>query len=223
MLDRVHQTTIADMHSHRSNREFDLSFPLRSFLDTAIKILTKPKEFFENISRGGNLRAPLVFAITCNTIPLLVSALYTAVVSLASGDVIAQNVREFLAAQESWVAVLLALLIPPLILLLTILIAALIVYIVALILHLLVTIFVRPNAGFEATFRVNAYASVVTLANQIPLVGILASLYGIYLFWTGVQQLHPATARQATLVVIVPILYVVGTQTFVVVDVLRNL
>ena len=117
------------MDPHRSNREFDLSSPFRSFVGTVIEVLTNPKEFFENVPRGGSLRAPLVFAVACNTIPLLVSALYAAVLSSASGDTVAQNVREFLAAQESWVAVLLVLLIPPLVLLLTVLVSVLIVYI----------------------------------------------------------------------------------------------
>lgn len=198
------------MHPQRGNGEFDLSNPFRSFVGTAIKVVSKPSEFFGNIPRSSRLWPPLVFALTCNVIPLLVGTTYSALFFASSENAFAQNVIEFLAAQDSWAKVLLTLLIPPLLLLLLLLIATLVIYVTALILHLLVSIFARQNAGFEATFRVNAYASVVALVSQIPLVGFLASFYGIYLFWTGIQRLHSITARRAGLIVAVPVLFVAG-------------
>jgi hypothetical protein len=84
-------------------------------------------------------------------------------------------------------------------------------FILAGIWHLLVMLFVRPNnAGYEATFRVAAYSTVVYLVSWIPVIGWILSLYGIYLGIVGIREVHGTTTGKAALVVLIPIVVIGG-------------
>ncbi|MCA1687950.1 MAG: YIP1 family protein, partial [Actinobacteria bacterium] len=83
--------------------------------------------------------------------------------------------------------------------------AAIGLFIGAGILHLLVMLIVGSgNSGFEATFRVGAYAAVTSLVSWIPFIGWIASLYGIYLAIVGIREVHGTTTGKAALVVLIP-------------------
>ena len=60
------------------------------------------------------------------------------------------------------------------------------------------------NSGFEGTFRVGAYSSVTSLVSWIPVIGSIASLYGIYLAIVGIREVHNTTTGKAALVVLIP-------------------
>src|SRR5215217_1765159 len=50
------------------------------------------------------------------------------------------------------------------------------------------------NTGYEATFRVAAYSSVVYLVSWIPVLGwIVGAIYGIYLGVVGIRAVHGTT------------------------------
>ncbi len=66
-------------------------------------------------------------------------------------------------------------------------------------------IFMRPaGTDFEATFRVLAYTSVVTLFGWIPIVSLLAALSGYYLAFVGIKEMHETITGRALAVVLVP-------------------
>ena len=60
------------------------------------------------------------------------------------------------------------------------------------------------NAGFAGTFRVSAYSSVTSLVSWIPVIGWIASLYGIYLAIVGVREIHNTSTGKAAIVVLIP-------------------
>lgn len=70
-------------------------------------------------------------------------------------------------------------------------------------LHALATRAFGGCASFAATFRIIAYSSVTDLGAWIPVFGTIASLYGIYLMFLGLQELHRLKPRQAGLAVII--------------------
>jgi len=70
-------------------------------------------------------------------------------------------------------------------------------------LHVLATRAFGGCAPFAATFRIIAYSSVTDLAAWIPFIGSIASLYGIYLMFLGLQEIHQLKPRQAGLAVII--------------------
>jgi hypothetical protein len=83
--------------------------------------------------------------------------------------------------------------------------AAIGLFIGAGILHLLVMLIIGSgNTGFEATLRVGAYSAVTSLVSWIPIIGWIASLYGIYLAIVGIREVHGTTTGKAAIVVLIP-------------------
>jgi hypothetical protein len=76
-------------------------------------------------------------------------------------------------------------------------------FIVSGLLHGLAAKVFRGSASFAATFRIVAYSSITDLAAWIPFVGTIASVYGMYLIFLGLQELHRLQPRQAGVAVIV--------------------
>jgi hypothetical protein len=75
----------------------------------------------------------------------------------------------------------------------------------AVIIHLLVMLFAgRRNAGFEATFRVVSYSQVSNLVSWIPWIGWVLSLWGLYLSYVGIREMHRLTKAKAALIVLTP-------------------
>jgi hypothetical protein len=83
-------------------------------------------------------------------------------------------------------------------------------YISAAIYQIVVWIFVRlTDTGFEATLRVISYTSAVELLNWIPVVGLLASFYGLYLAFVGIREMHETTTGRALAVISLPVVFFV--------------
>ena len=72
----------------------------------------------------------------------------------------------------------------------------------------------QTNAGFYSTLRVIVYTSATTLLDWIPVVGLLASLYGLYLTFVGIWEMHQTTTGRALAVIALPVVL------FVVINVL---
>ena len=147
------------VHGQEPREEgFDLSSPVRSFMSTVRAVLFEPTSSFRRLSPRGSVRNPLVFALVCSLICSILGILAVSFDPLV-GDVqgLDRLLSDFVADDAEPVAVALLgvifLALLPLVLVLGL-------YIGAVIYQILVTIFVRPtDTGFEATFRVYAYAS----------------------------------------------------------------
>ncbi|MEI6128371.1 MAG: YIP1 family protein, partial [Pseudomonadota bacterium] len=57
------------------------------------------------------------------------------------------------------------------------------------------------KALYDATFRIIAYAGATNLVSWIPVLGQIASFYGLYLMFIGLQEIHQLKPRQAGIVV----------------------
>jgi hypothetical protein len=71
------------------------------------------------------------------------------------------------------------------------------------ILHLIAQQFFEGKGGYEGVYRVVAYAGVVYLLSWIPVVGLIAFLYGLYLQIVGLEKVHKITAGQAVVTVLI--------------------
>ncbi len=163
--------------------EFDYRDPVQSFVTTVQRVVLQPVDFYRGLQRGGDFINPLIFAIICYE----VFTILTGLLALA-GIGTPRGFGEFIVS-----------------LVLAPILAAIALFIGAGILHLLVMLIVGSgNSGFEATFRVGAYAAVTSLVSWIPIVGFIASLYGIYLAIVGVREVHATTTGKAALVVLIP-------------------
>ena len=178
-------------------REFDISEPVDSFAATVRGVLLAPREFFSGISTSGSLKNPLIFGLICLFVSAVLARLMGFLSVLGSGTSIIDrplgNFPQGLGISEALIVALLILVVAPLSALLRL-------YVYSAIVHILVMIFVRNNLPFEATLRTYCYASAVALLSWIPLIGWLATLYGLYILFVGLREVHggnqePARAR----------------------------
>ncbi len=164
--------------------EFNYQDPVQSFISTVQRVALQPVDFYRGILRRGDFINPLIFAIICYE-----------VFTILSGILAFAGIGQ---AQQGFGGFIASLVLAPIF-------AAIGLLIGAGILHLLVMLIVGSgNSGFEATFRVGAYAAVTSLVSWIPFIGWIASLYGIYLAIVGVREVHATTTQKAALVVLIP-------------------
>ena len=163
--------------------EFRYTDPVPTFISTVRSVVTAPVDFFRGILRQGDLVNPLIFGLICYEIYTILGGLLRLV---------------GIGADMGFGSFIVSLVLAPIF-------AAIGLFIGAGILHLLVRLIVGSrNAGFEGTFRVSAYSSVTLLVSWIPIIGWIASLYGIYLGIVGIREVHNTTTGKAALVVLIP-------------------
>ena len=169
--------------------EFRYTDPVQTFIGTVQGIIMQPVDFFRGILRQGDFVNPLIFALICYE----VSAILGGILALAFG---ARGFGGFIST----------IIIGPII-------AAVVLFIWAGLIYLLVMLIVGSrNGGYEATFRVFAYAAVTQLVSwlsAIPILGILISIavavYGVFLSVVGIREVHTTTTGKAALVVLIPV------------------
>jgi hypothetical protein len=89
-------------------------------------------------------------------------------------------------------------------------------FIVSALLHGLATKVFGGQAPFAATFRIIAYSSIMDIVAWIPIWGTIASFYGLYLVFLGLQEIHQLKSRQAGFAVIIITALAVGMGIMVV-------
>lgn len=176
---------------------FRVSDPWQSLVATVRAVILEPTEFFRDLdpvdTPGRAADNPVVFALICGTISQVLLQLAAPLDPLLPDE----------PAFGGRTAVLLLLLAPVFVLVGT--------YIYSGIQHLFVVIFVRSRRNFEATLRVLTYATAISLLSWIPVIGYLASLYGLYVTFLGIRELHCTSNVRASLVMLVPALLFLGS------------
>jgi hypothetical protein len=173
-----------------SGGEFDYSDPIQSFISTAQAVAFRPVDFFRGVRRQGDFINPLIFALICVLVSAVLGGLigFLFNIGLSNQGAAGALVGFFTGIIQALISVLIGL------------------FVGAGIWHLLVLLFLRPrHEGYEATFRVAAYSTVVYLVSWIPILGWILSLYGIYLGIVGIREVHGTTTGKAALIVLLPI------------------
>ncbi len=178
-----------------SGADFDYTELVPSFVQTAREIIFNPVGFFSRTRRQGDFVNPLLFAVICAVISGLLAGIIGLLISLATGNGIGSAFGGLFGA-----------------LIITPIVTAIGLFVWAAIYHLLVVLIIKPShAGYEATFRVVAYASVLQLVSwlaAIPILGILVLIaiviYGVVLSVLGIREIHSTTTGRAAAVVLIP-------------------
>ena len=182
-----------------SGGDYNLSDPVNSFVDVVRRVVFEPASFFAGLPRQGNFLNPLVFALICIEISVILVGLLT-FIDVPGGITWLFGAR----GNQGFLAFLGGLVIAPLA-------GALGIFLTALVTHLLVVLVVGSgHSGFGATFRIVAYSSVTSLGGWIPLIGRLASLYRLYLATVGIREMHATTTGRALLVVLLPAILILA-------------
>jgi len=173
--------------------DFDLQNPVASFVGVARGVALQPAAFFAGLPRRGGFVGPLVFALICIEISVILVGLLN-LLGFPGGAL-------WLAAprgDQGFFAFVGALVLSPVA-------AAIGLLITALVTHLAVKLVVGSNnAGFESTFKVVCYSSVTALLGWLPFIGWIFGLYRIYLAVIGVREMHATTMDKAVLAVLLP-------------------
>jgi hypothetical protein len=173
--------------------DYDLSDPVGGFVDVVRRVVLRPATFFAGLPRQGSFLGPLVFALICVEISVLLVGLLT-FLDVPGGVTWLFGAR----GNQGFLAFLGGLVIAPIV-------GAVGIFLTALVTHVLVILVVGSgHSGFGATFRIVAYSSVTSLAGWIPFVGWIFSLYRLYLATVGIREMHSTTTGKALLVVVLP-------------------
>ncbi len=190
----------------RADRGFDTSRPLGSFVEVARGALVEPAAFFAGLGgpRPGRVKSPLVFAIICGYISLPLALIAEPLNPLTRGQpgmgAGFSSLYEGNPVAAIGLVVLFVALLP--------LFAVLGVYIGAAIQHFFVFLFVRERRGLWGTFPVVAYGgAAISLFSWIPILGYLASIYGIYVTTVGLREMHGTSTIRALLAALLPTLF----------------
>jgi len=179
--------------------DYNLSDPVGSFVDVVRRVAFQPAAFFAGLPRQGSLLSPLVFALICIEVSVILVGLLT-FIDVPGGITWLFGAR----GDQGFLAFLGGLVIAPLA-------GAVGIFLTALVTHLLVILVVGSgHSGFGATFRIVAYSSVTSLVGWIPFVGWLASLYRLYLATVGIREMHATTIGRALLVVLLPAILILA-------------
>jgi hypothetical protein len=164
-------------------------------------VLTKPSEFFKGMPKTGGFGEPLTFAAINFAIAGFIAGVFSALgitLDLLMGTGMAGTPFGGVA---SVAAGFLAIIIMPIA---TAIAGVIMLFIGAVIMHVLLLI-VGGKGNYEATFRVLAYISALALISWIPIVGILVSLYGLFLGIVGFSEAHQITRGKAAVAVFIPV------------------
>ena len=173
-----------------SGGEFNYQDPVQSFISTAQSVAFRPVDFFRGMRRQGDFVNPLIFGLICALVSAVLGGLigFLFNIGLFNQGAAGAIIGFFVGILRDLIYVLIVL------------------FVGAGIWHLLVMLFLRPrHEGYEATFRVAAYSTVVYLVSWIPILGWILGLYGIYLGIVGIREVHGTTTGKAALVVLIPI------------------
>ena len=184
-----------------SGGDYDLSNPLGSFADTVRRVVLQPVGFFAGLPRSGSLLNPLIFALICTEVSVILGGILR-LAGVREGFVAGYGFQ--VPENQDFGEFIGSVIFGPIG-------GAISVFVIAGIAHLLVRLVVgATNSGFGATFRVASYASVTSLVSWIPIIGGLLGLYGIYLsVVVGIREMHGTTTGKAVLVVVIPVIVVV--------------
>ena len=182
-----------------SEGDYDLSNPVESFADTVRRVVLQPVGFFAGLPRSGSLLNPLVFALICTEISVVLGGIL-GLVGVREGFVAGYGFQ--VPENQDFGEFIGSVIFAPIG-------SAISVFVIAGIAHLLVMLIVgTTNSGFRATFRVASYASVTSLVSWIPIIGGLLGLYGIYLAVVGIREMHETTTGKAVIVVLFPVILI---------------
>ena len=182
-----------------SGGDYDLSNPVESFVDTVRRVVLQPVGFFAGLPRSGSLLNPLVFALICTEISVILGGIL-GLVGVREGFVVGYGFQ--VPENQDFGEFIGSVIFAPIG-------SAISVFVIAGIAHLLVMLIVgATNSGFGATFRVASYASVTSLVSWIPIIGGLLGLYGIYLAVVGIREMHQTTTGKAVIVVLFPVILI---------------
>lgn len=173
-----------------SGPEFDYRDPVQSFIGAVRSIVTDPVGFFSGMARRGDYVNPLIFALICAEIYIIIGGLLGLLGALVGlGEI-----------GVAFGSLFLGIVLAPIV-------GAIVLFVWAGVLHLLTVLIIKPRAtGFETTFRVWSYSLTPVLLAWIPILGpIISGIWSTVLAGLGLREGHSTSTGKAAAVVLIPV------------------
>jgi hypothetical protein len=184
------------------DRRAEIGF-LTALVDTTLQVLSRPRDFFRRMAVAGGLGGPLAYAVLVGYVGLAATAVYDAIfqtlVGPQSPDLgLGPEFERAMALLEGGPGLLAQLVLGPFLL-------AAALFVTAGLNHLGLTLLGGARRGFEATFRVGAYAKATSVVSLVPLCGpFVAIVWAAVASIIGLQTVHETTLGKATAAVVLP-------------------
>ena len=186
------------MNALKPTPGFEPRRPFGSFVSVTRDVLLSPAGFFRDLGREGSYAGPVVYAVVCQVVAVVLAALYDLSRFVVPGDLGEISVLGIEGAAGALLWTLWLLFFAPIVALFTL-------FVGAGVYQLLVMLLVgRRNAGYGATLRVTGYLSAIGLLLWLPALGLAAGLWGVWINTLGMREFHSTTTARALVVAAVP-------------------
>jgi len=160
---------------------------LNAFFQTATKCLLTPTAFFSRLPRQGGFLNPILFGVMSIVVSFVLAYIWYSLLGRGGGGLFG------------------FLIVIPFVVLSAFIIVIIQLFLGSGILHLCLLLLGGANEGYQATFRVVSYSSVTWLFNTIPVVGTIASLWGIVLTVIGLREVHNTSTGKSVAAMAIPV------------------
>jgi hypothetical protein len=173
--------------------------------ETTQQVLTGPERFFHAMPVTGGVTDPLLYGLIVSYVGLVATTVYNLVFNATFGSAFSglegrPELEPFLPFLTNSVSLLGNLIFGPVLIVVSL-------FVWAGILHLLLLLLGGGARGYEATFRVLAYASAANLVQIVPLCGsFIAPVYSMVLLVIGLAAAHGDSKGKTAAAVLIPLL-----------------
>ncbi|MFL6057527.1 MAG: YIP1 family protein [Rubrobacteraceae bacterium] len=194
--------------------EFTLERPFASLLSTTRDVLLSPRRFFDELAPDGPLWPPVLYFLICYLATTLISLVATAALFAVPAVFVAANPLEPRAATSELLFYFLVFVL--LSLAFFVLVGVLFFASVPLQHAFVILIAGRDHRGLRATLRLSCYAVGAPVAlGWIPIVGLLAALYCLYLYTTALRRVHRISTRRTLGAILTPVAILIILAVFI--------
>jgi hypothetical protein len=166
---------------------------INAYIQTASRLLLSPAAFFSKLPLDGGYWSPILFSVMSIVVGAVFTSLWLQIIRGGAGafGLIGLLFLMSLTFVGSLMFVPIAL------------------FFWGLVTHGLLVLLNGGKNGFEPTFRVIAYSSLTSVFSAIPIVGNLASLWGLYLIVIGLRDVHETSTGKAAGAALIPVSIIV--------------
>ena len=188
----------------KRDTEFTLERPLASLLATTRDVLLSPRRFFDELPPDGPLWPPVLYFLICYLATSVISFVATASLFAVPATFAVINPSEAGATTSG----LLFFFVVFVLLSLALFVAVAVLFFASVPLqHAIVFLIAgRDQRGLRATLRLSCYAVGAPVAlGWIPIVGILAALYCLYIYTIALKRVHGISTRRTLGAILIPL------------------
>jgi len=169
-----------------------------ALLDTIKLFVTRPREAYGRMAREGGLGRPILYAVILGWIGIAVGQLYSLAMRGMSLSMLPG--MDSLSGAALPVGYIIGLIVfAPVLIVMGL-------FLWSAVVHLFLLLFGAAGGGFEATFRVLAYATTAQLSQIVPMCGgFIGFFWSLVLEIVGLAEVHETSQAKAAAAVLLPL------------------